>query len=231
MEEDKKKLKDNDSSLKVEEAYTRDVGRGVARIDEETRNFLSLTTGDVVEISANKKTVAKCLALYPADENKKIIRIDGLVRNNCKAEIGNIVSIRKIKTTAAESVMVAPLEAIPPIDPRYLADVLNDTPLIPKQLVMVPYFSGRLTFMVVGIIPELFDEVRAVVVTPKTKFGIVDKKPFSLFSTKDVEDKRHDFLQKIWTIESLSKSEFDDFVNKLTEFYNFLSDSDKENKT
>lgn len=61
MEEDKKKLKDNDSSLKVEEAYTRDVGRGVARIDEETRNFLSLTAGNVVEISANEKTVAKCL--------------------------------------------------------------------------------------------------------------------------------------------------------------------------
>ena len=82
--------------------------------------------------------------------------------------------------------------------------------------------------MVVGTIPELSDEIRAVVVTPKTRFGIVGKKPFSLFSKKDVEDKRHDFLQKIWTVENMSKSEFEDFINKLTEFYNFLSDSDKE---
>ncbi|WP_316504680.1 hypothetical protein [Nitrosopumilus sp.] len=66
--------------------------------------------------------------------------------------------------------------------------------------------------------------------TRKTRFGILDKKPFSLFSKRDVEDRRHDFLQKIWSVENLSKSEFDDFINKLTEFYNFLSDSDKKHE-
>ena len=222
-------MKERDSSLKVEEAYTRDVGRGVARIDEATRNLLSLTAGDVIEISANKKTVAKCLALYPADENKKIIRVDGLVRNNCRTEIGRIVSIRKIKIAAAESVMVAPLEAIPPLDPRYLADALNDTPLIPKQFVMVPYFGGRLTFMVVGIMPEIAGDVKAVMVIEKTRFGILDKKSTPvMFSKKGVDDRRHSFLQKIWTIEKLSKSEFDDLVNELTEFYEFLSENDKK---
>ena len=120
------------SEFTIQEAYTRDVGCGIARIDEAARNLLSLSAGDVVEISGSQKIVAKCLALYPADENKKIVRIDGLIRNNCKAEIGSIVSVRKIKTTWAESVMVAPLEAIPPIDPRYIADALNDMALIPK---------------------------------------------------------------------------------------------------
>ncbi|MGI9566319.1 MAG: hypothetical protein ACR2LL_04815 [Nitrosopumilus sp.] len=126
--------------------------------------------------------------------------------------------------------MISPLEAIPPIDPRYAADALNSMPVIPKQFVMIPYFGGRLTFMVMGTIPELSDEIRAVVVTHKTRFGILDKKPFSLFSKRDVEDRRHDFLQKIWSVENLSKSEFDDFINKLTEFYNFLSDSDKKHE-
>ena len=32
-------------SLKIVEAYTRDVGRGVARIDYESMDFLSASTG------------------------------------------------------------------------------------------------------------------------------------------------------------------------------------------
>ena len=221
-------MKDDDFDFKVMEAYTRDIGRGVARIDEETRNQMSLIAGDIIEISGKQKTVAKCLALYPADENKKIIRIDGLLRNNCKAEIDSIVSIKKIKTTAAESVMVAPLETIPPIDPRYLADALVDTPVILEQFVMVPYFGGRLTFMVVGVIPEITKDIEAVTVTQKTKFGILEKRPFSARLEKDVEDRRRHLIQKIWNVENLSKSEFDEFIDNLTEFYNLLSKNDKK---
>ena len=217
------------SEFTIQEAYTRDVGCGIARIDEAARNLLSLSAGDVVEISGSQKTVAKCLALYTADENKKMIRIDGLIRNNCKAEIGSIVSVRKIKTTWAESVMVAPLEAIPPIDPRYMADALNDMPLIPKQFVMVPYFGGRLAFMVVGVLPEITDDVKAAVVTQKTRFGMLDKKSSSMMlSKKDVEDRRHYLLQKVWNVENLSKSEFEDMLDELTEFYESLSNNDKK---
>jgi transitional endoplasmic reticulum ATPase len=38
-------------SLKILEAYTRDVGRGVARIDYESMDPLSASTGDVIEIN------------------------------------------------------------------------------------------------------------------------------------------------------------------------------------
>ena len=37
-------------SLKVLEAYTRDVGRGVARIDYDSMDVLGASTGDVIEI-------------------------------------------------------------------------------------------------------------------------------------------------------------------------------------
>ena len=48
-------------SLKILEAYTRDVGRGVARIDYESMDTLSASTGDVIEIRGKRRTVAKCL--------------------------------------------------------------------------------------------------------------------------------------------------------------------------
>src|ERR671930_558834 len=84
-------------SLKVLEAYTRDVGRGVARIDYDSMDSLSASTGDVIEIRGKRRTVAKCLPLYPSDEGKGIIRVDGLVRNNAGVAIGDTVVVRKIK--------------------------------------------------------------------------------------------------------------------------------------
>jgi transitional endoplasmic reticulum ATPase len=161
----------NTLSLKVLEAYTRDVGRGVARIDYDSMDSLSASTGDVIEIRGKRRTVAKCLPLYPSDEGKGIIRIDGLVRNNAGVAIGDTVVVRKIKAVPAEKVIVAPLEAIPPIDERYLADALESVPLIKGDNVMVPYFGGRLTFQVIGVTPA----ADAVLVTQKTIFHIAEK--------------------------------------------------------
>lgn len=164
-------MSQNVLSLKVLEAYTRDVGRGVARIDYDSMDTLNASTGDVIEIKGKRRTVAKCLPLYPSDEGKGIIRIDGLGRNNAGIAIGDTISVRKIKAVAAEKVVVAPLEAIPPIDERYLADALESVPLIKGDNVMVPYFGGRLTFQVIGVTPA----ADAVLVTQKTVFHIAEK--------------------------------------------------------
>jgi len=164
-------MSQNVLSLKVLEAYTRDVGRGVARIDYDSMDALNSSTGDVIEIKGKRRTVAKCLPLYPSDEGKGIIRIDGLGRNNAGIAIGDTVSVRKIKAVAAEKVTVAPLEAIPPIDERYLADALESVPLIKGDNVMVPYFGGRLTFQVIGVTPA----ADAVLITQKTVFHIAEK--------------------------------------------------------
>ncbi|HET7818888.1 MAG TPA: CDC48 family AAA ATPase [Bacteroidia bacterium] len=165
-------MSNNSISLKVLEAYTRDVGRGIARIDYDTMDSLAVSTGDVVEIRGKRRTTAKCLPLYPSDEGKGIIRIDGLVRNNSGIAIGDTIFIRKIKAVPAEKVFLSPLEAIPPIDERYLADALESVPIIKGDNVMVPYFGGRLTFQVIGVTPANAD---AVLVTQKTIFHIAEK--------------------------------------------------------
>ena len=164
-------MSENEISLKVLEAYTRDVGRGVARIDYDSMDTLSASTGDVIEVKGKRRTVAKCLPLYPSDEGKGIIRIDGLGRNNSGIAIGDSISVKKIKAVAAEKIIVAPLEAIPPIDERYLADALESVPLIKGDNVMVPYFGGRLTFQIIGVTPN----ADAVLVTQKTVFTIAEK--------------------------------------------------------
>ena len=161
--------------LKILEAYTRDVGRGVARLDYDSMDSLGASTGDVIELKGGEKsrsvrrTVAKCLPLYPSDEGKGVIRIDGLVRNNAGLAIGDTVIIKKIKATLAEMVIVAPLEAGPSIDERYLVDSLDSVSMIKGDNIMVPYFGGRLTFQVIGLTPPACE---AVIVGQKTQFTI-----------------------------------------------------------
>ncbi len=142
-----------------------------ARLDYDSMGSLRASTGDVMEIRGKRRTVAKCLPLYPSDEGKGIVRVDGLVRNNAGVAIGDTVVVRKIKAVPAEKVIVAPLETIPSIDERYLADALESVPLIKGDNLMVPYFGGRLTFQVIGVTPA----ADAVLVTQKTMFHIAER--------------------------------------------------------
>src|SRR5690606_11683110 len=73
----------------------------------------------------------------------------------------------------AAKVMVAPLEQIPPIDERYLADALEGVPVLKGDNVMVPYFGGRLTFQISGITPSVGPDGGAII-TSKTVFSIVE---------------------------------------------------------
>ena len=132
---------------------------------------LDASTGDVIEIRGKRRTVAKCLPLYPSDEGRGIVRIDGLIRNNAGVAIGDMVIVRKVKAPPAEKVVVAPLEAVPPIDERYLADTLESVPVTKGDNVMIPYFGGRLTFQVMGVSPV----AEAALITQRTVFVISEK--------------------------------------------------------
>src|SRR5713226_3094636 len=132
---------------------------------------LGASTGDVIEIKGKRRTVAKCLPLYPSDEGRGMVRIDGLIRNNAGVAIGDMVIVKKVKAPPAEKVVVAPSEAVPPIDGRYLADTLESVPVTKGDNVMVPYFGGRLTFQVVGVSPV----ADAALITQRTVFVISEK--------------------------------------------------------
>jgi transitional endoplasmic reticulum ATPase len=134
-------------------------------------DVLGISSGDIVEITGKRKSVAKCLPLYTSDEGKGIVRVDGLARNNTGVAVGDMVILRKIKAAVAEKIIVAPLDAMPPIDERYLTDSLENIPLVKGDNIMVPYFGGRLTFQVIGVTPAS----GAVIVTSKTLFHIAEK--------------------------------------------------------
>lgn len=157
--------------LQVMEAYTRDVGRGIARVDYSIMDLLQTHTGDVIEIRGRKKTVAKVLPVHPSDEGKDIIRIDGITRNNADVPLGDTVMVRKINALPAEKVTLIPPEGYPPLDKRYFAEVLESLAVTKGDNIMVPYFGSKLIFNVVSISPN----VDSVVVTKRTEFIISER--------------------------------------------------------
>jgi len=205
-------VNESEISLKVIEAYTRDVGRGVARIDYNSMDALDASTGDVVEIKGRERTVAKCLPLYPADEDKGIIRVDGLVRSNSGIAIGDTITVRRVNAVAAEIVAVAPLEEIPPIDERYLADALEGVPLIKGDNIMVPYFGSHLTFQVTDVTPKA-DPLQ---VTQTTTFRIAEVTKSGANPLQPVADLR-EILNDLAMAKNILESQTDPDVEKIKE--------------
>ena len=206
-------------TLTVMEAMTSDAGHGIARMDQATADKMNIVTGDTVELRGKRRTVARFLP-FPGQNNRKdTIQIDGLVRNNSGIAIGDTISIRKIKSVAAEKIVVAPLEAIPPIDERYLADALENVPLIKGDNVLVPYFGGRLTFQIIGVTPA----ADAVTVCQKTIFHIAQRtdKPLSY------DEKMHAIIDKILQMENLDREEFESMMSMIRQAYESL----RRNKT
>lgn len=214
-------MSESSLSLKILECYTRDIGRAVARIDADQAQTLNLSAGDIVKIIGNDTTVAKYLPVFPPDEGKHIVRLDGLSRNNADVSIGDAISVRKVESVKAEKVIVAPYEAVPPLDGRYLADALESLPLIKGDNVLILYFGGRLTFQVISVIPE--DSV--VVVTRKTSFYIVSN--VSTLSDTDIITIKENMMGKVAMLEKLDESELNQLLSDIKQKYTDIKDRRK----
>lgn len=134
--------------LRVYESYTRDVGRGVARIDYESMDTLGISTGNAVLL--NKKTAAVAFPLYPSDEGKTMIRTDNMVRTNAGVKIGDEIEVEPTKVEPATLVMVMAREASGITDVKYLVDVCEGMVVMQGDKVLVPYFGGRITYQIVS---------------------------------------------------------------------------------
>jgi transitional endoplasmic reticulum ATPase len=100
-------------ALKIAETNPKFVGKGLALIDPKVMDELSLSTGDVLEVSVkNKKSYVLLWSSQPDDYGKRLIRIDGYTRNNIGVGIDDVASIRKVTVKKAEQVILAPTEEL-----------------------------------------------------------------------------------------------------------------------
>jgi transitional endoplasmic reticulum ATPase len=157
--------------LRVAEARSRDVGRGIARVDRSVMNKLGIEPGDVIEIEGKKLTAAIAWPQAIEDEGAGIIRIDGSIRRNAGVSVGDTVKVRKAKVAPAKKVVLAPstkffIEVTPDLE-EYVKGKLIGRPLVRGDVVEIPVFSSALPFTVVSTVPS-----QVVQVTDSTEITI-----------------------------------------------------------
>ena len=99
-----------ETNLKVAEVKTGDAGKGIVWIDPEVGKQLFLSTGNVVQISGKKSTVAIVGEPLRSDYKLRTIRMDGLTRFNAGIGLGESVKIQKVTPKEARKIVVAPVD-------------------------------------------------------------------------------------------------------------------------
>ena len=168
-----------DLELRVTEALAEDVGKGLARLDPEDMKALNAVLGDLIEISGEKKTVARITGTFPESYGKKVIQIDGITRGNAKVNLGERVKVRKIPRQTATTVLVTPLDFsyVLPDESELdqFAKVLQGLPVIVGDKINIPFLAGKERLFQI----EATSPSGGVIINQKTQF-LLKKPDFSL---------------------------------------------------
>ncbi|HMK46627.1 MAG TPA: CDC48 family AAA ATPase [Methanocella sp.] len=162
----------NDVTLKIQEAYHRDVGRGIARIDMETMRQLGMVSGDIIEIEGKGATATAVVwPGYPSEEGKGVILIDGNIRSNARVGIDDRVKVRKIQAKKAERITLAPTQPVRITGGEYyLLKLLEGRPISKGQTIRVEMLGSPMTFVVTNTRPA-----GTVIADMNTEVNISDK--------------------------------------------------------
>jgi len=156
-------------TLRVADAYQRDVGRGIARVDPKVVDELGLTSGDVIQIVGKKKTTALSWPGYESDFGKGTVRIDGYLRNNAGVSIDDKVTIRKIEAKIAQRVTLAPTEPLRIVGgEEYLSQILEGRVLARGDYVPISVMGRKIDLVVTSTTPT----ADAVIVTDQTQVTV-----------------------------------------------------------
>lgn len=164
-----KKEKDQEPpivTLKVSEAYHKDVGRGIARIDPVTCKKMDFVTGDAIELSVSlprrgnndNDNEAQAVVLnwpaYEEDYGKGLIRIDGYTRSKLGIGINGTVEVKKIESKDAISITLAPTEPLRIVGAeQYLSELLQGTLVTEGDIIPLGIMGQRIDLEIVSTNP------------------------------------------------------------------------------
>ena len=155
--------------LKIEEMPQNYVGNGVAIIDPQIIEENNLQAGQILELSANKKTHVKLWSGFPEDRNSGTIRIDGVTRYNIGASIGEKISINVVEGSNAEQIILSPTEKIHAEGlHEYMSSLYQEHVFTTGDTVIVSTQMGsKIQLIVTGTKPS-----KPVIVTENTIFKL-----------------------------------------------------------
>jgi len=159
--------------LRVGDARQRDVGRGIARLDQRTMQKLGISAGDVIEMVGKRTTSAIAWPAYSEDQNREMIRIDGFTRKNAGVAINEYVVARPAKVKNALNITFAPVDMRLNVDEDFTNFVKNrlmERTLMEGDTTLVMMLGHAIPFTVTKTRPQ-----GIVKVTAETKLTILNE--------------------------------------------------------
>ncbi len=157
--------------LKIAEIPQQHVGKGRAIIDPKIIEDTKWETGQILELTHNKKTHVKLWPGSTEDYGSGIIKIDGLTRHNIGGGIGDNVTVKYVQAEAAGQIVLSPTEKLS-IDESQLHEVMintfqNHVFTIHDSIVLPTHMGGKIQFIVTSTKPA-----KPVIVTENTIFKL-----------------------------------------------------------
>jgi len=159
--------------LRVGDARQRDVGRGIARLDQRTMQKLGISAGDVIEMVGKRTTSAIAWPAYSEDQNREMIRIDGFTRKNAGVAINEYVVARPAEVKNALNITFAPVDMRLNVDEDFTNFVKNrlmERTLMEGDTTLVMMLGHAIPFTVTKTRPH-----GIVKVTAETKLTILNE--------------------------------------------------------
>jgi transitional endoplasmic reticulum ATPase len=159
----------NEIVLKIEESPQQHVGRGRAIIDPKIIEDQKWNSGQILELTYNKKTHVKLWPGAPEEYGSGIIKIDGMTRLNIGAGIGDKISLKTVEAVNADQIVLSPTEKIAAegLQEYMIYNYLNHVFTTGDSVSLNTQMGGRVQFVVTSTKPS-----KPVLVTENTVFKL-----------------------------------------------------------
>ena len=157
--------------LKIDEIPQQHVGRGRAIVDPKIIEDQKWNSGQILELTYNKKTHVKLWPGSTEEYGSGIIKVDGITRLNIGAGIGDKISIKSVEAVNAEQIVLSPTEKLQ-IDEEQLHNVMitnfqNHVFTVHDSIQLPTQMGGKIQFIITSTKPS-----KPVLVTENTIFKL-----------------------------------------------------------
>jgi len=159
----------NEIVLKIDEVPQQHVGRGRAIVDPKIIEAQKWNTGQILELTYNKKTHVKLWPGSPEEYGSGLIKIDGITRQNIGGGIGDKISVKAVEAVNAEQIVLSPTEKITAegLQEYMIYNYLNHVFTTGDTLSLNTQMGGRVQFVITSTKPS-----KPVIVTENTTFKL-----------------------------------------------------------
>jgi transitional endoplasmic reticulum ATPase len=155
--------------LKIDEIPQQHVGRGRAIIDPKIIEDTKWKTGQILELTYNKKTHVKLWPGSLEEYGTGLIKIDGITRQNIGGGIGDKISVKSVEAVNAEQIVLSPTEkiTIDGLQEYMIYNYLNHVFTTGDTISLSTQMGGRVQFVTTSTKPS-----KPVIVTENTIFKL-----------------------------------------------------------